>query len=139
MKKQIFTIGIVTLLLIFSSENTFAQRDAGGSSGGGVTPQVCPTDFVRNNGDGTCGGNAQIRLFFNQAPEFAPELISIIYNGENLLTNPMPVSGNIADLATKGYIGYCLPLANIPPAVKLTVVFRYAGTGQEDCVLTGTN
>ena len=137
MKKHV-TFAIITFLLV--STGAMAQRDAGGSSGGTPTPpQPCPTHFTRNNGDGTCGGNAQIRLYFTTAPTVAPTLENIFYNGESLLTNPMPIAGNLNDLATKGYISYCLPLSNIPPAIKLTVVFKYATTGQEDCVLSGNN
>ena len=138
MKKQIFTLSIVTFLLILSSNKIFAQRDAGGSAGG-TPPQPCPTQFTRNNGDGTCGGQAQIRLYFTTPPLFAPTLENILFNGEPLLTNGYPITGNIADLATKGYISYCLPMSNIPPAIKLTTIWRYDGTGQDDCVLSGTN
>ena len=132
----------ICLLLgsIFLTNKTFAQRDAGGSSsGGGVPPQPCPTSFTRNNGDGTCGGEAQIRLYFTQAPTYAPTLENIYYNGQPLITNIMPIEGDVADLATKGYISYCLPTANIPPAIKLTVVFRYTQSTQDDCSLDGTN
>lgn len=140
MKKNLFTLSIVMFLLIAFTDKTFAQRDAGGTSGGGsIPPQPCATSFARNNGDGTCNGQAEIRLYFMQAPLIAPTLLDVIYQGESLLTNPLPIEGNINDLSTKGYISYCLPVSNIPPAVKLTVVFKYEGTGQENCALEGTN
>lgn len=139
MKKPI-TFTLVILFSFIFCGKTYAQRDAGGSADGNIdVPQPCPTAFSRNNGDGTCGGAAQIRLYFTEAPVFAPTLENILYNGDPLLTNGYPITGNVADLATKGYISYCLPTSNIPPAIKLTVIFKYANTGQEDCVLTGTN
>ena len=136
MKKILFTIFLLTC---FFSNNIFAQRDAGGSSDGLGGVQPCATSFVRNNGNGSCDGQAQIRLFFSQAPLYAPTLESILYNGEPLLTNGLPVSGNINDLATLGYISYCLPTSNIPPAIKLTLVLKYNHSTQDDCVLSGNN
>ncbi len=141
MKKQFFTFCIIAVSALTFSNKTFSQtRDAGGSGDGTSTPpQPCPTAFARNNGDGTCGGAAQIRLFFNVAPAFAPTLENIFYDGVSLLTNATPISGDIADLASKGYISYCLPTSNIPPAVKLTVIFKYPNSTQEECVLHGSN
>ena len=139
MKKNIFTLCLIISSLLFS-DKIFAQRDTGGSSdGSGAPPQPCPVSFVRNNGDGTCGGQAQIRLYFSQVPSYAPTLENILYNGEPLLTNGYPIYGNVADIATKGYISYCIPTSNIPAAIKLTVIFRYRNSVQDDCVLTGTN
>ena len=139
MKKQI-SICLIIIAALFS-DKTFAQRGAGGSSDGtgGLPPQPCPTSFSRNNGDGTCDGQAQIRLYFSQVPDYAPTLENILYNGAPLLTNGFPITGDIADLATKGYISYCLPTSNIPPAIKLTVVFRYTNSVQDDCTLSGNN
>ena len=141
MKKQIITFCIIAVSALIFSNKSFSQtRDAGGSGDGTSTPpQPCPTAFTRNNGDGTCGGDAQVRLYFNQAPSLAPMLQDIIYNGASLLTNPTPIFGDIADLATKGYISYCLPTSNVPPAVKLTVIFKYPNSTQEECILHGTN
>lgn len=136
MKKIILAIFLLTG---FFSNNLFAQRDAGGSSDGSGAIQPCATSFVRNNGNGTCDGQAQIRLYFTQAPIYAPTLENIIYNGEPLLTNGMPITGNISDLATLGYVSYCLPTSNIPAAVKLTLVLKYNSSAQEDCILSGTN
>lgn len=141
MKKQIITFCIIAVSALIFSNKSFSQtRDAGGSGDGTSTPpQPCPTTFTRNNGDGTCSGSAQIRLYFNQAPSFAPVVQDILYNGSSLLTNPTPVTGEFADLATKGYISYCLSTSNIPPAVKLTVILKYPNSTQEECILSGNN
>lgn len=140
MKKLTLSFGLVFLTILIFPGQIFAQRDAGGSADGTTAaPQPCPTAFARNNGDGTCGGQSEIRLYFTQAPVYAPTLENIYYNGESLLTNGFPVNGNIADLAVKGYISYCLATTNIPPAIKLTVVFRYINSTQENCVLEGNN
>ena len=138
MKKIITCFALI--LLCSLTNNSFAQRESGGSADGStVPPQPCPVNFVRNNGDGTCGGQSQIRLYFSQVPSYAPTLENILYNGEPLLTNAFPINANISELATKGYLSYCLPTSNIPPAIKLTIVLRYRNSIQDDCVLSGTN
>ena len=130
--------GFVLLLLCMCVSNTtFAQRDAGGSSGG-QPPQPCPTSFTRNNGDGTCGGEAQIRLYYTTPPTIAPTLQTILYNGAPLYDNMTPIVGDLAGYATKGYISFCLPSGNIPPAIKLTLVIYYTDTTQQECTISGT-
>ena len=138
MKK--ITLGIALMTIFSLTNKSFAQRDSGGSADGGTQPpQPCAINFTRNNGDGTCGGTAQIRLYFSQVPAYAPTLENILYNGEPLLTNAFPINGNVADIATNGYISYCLPTSNIPPAIKLTLVLRYTNSTQDDCIISGTN
>ena len=138
MKKIVFTLFI---LFVFNITNkTFAQvRDGGGSASGDgyIAPQPCPTAFTRNNGDGTCGGDAQIRLYYTTPPTVAPILQNILYNGAPLYTNNYPITGNLTDYASKGYVSFCLPTSNIPPAIKLTLIINYPG-GQE-CNIAGTN
>ena len=121
---------------MFISSTSFAQRDAGGSSGG-EPPQPCPIHFVRNNGDGTCGGSAQIRMYYTTAPTVAPTLISILYNGDPLTPNQTPIVGDISNYATNGYVSFCLPMSNIPPAIKLTLTINYSTT-QQECTIAGT-
>lgn len=118
------------------STTSFAQRTAGGSSGG-EPPQPCPVSFVRNNGDGTCGGSAQIRLYYTTPPTIAPTLQTILYNGEPLLSNGLPVTGDLANYATNGYVSFCLPTSNIPPAIKLTLVIYYTDSTIQECTISG--
>lgn len=140
-------LGVSLLLsLTFFCNKTFAQRDAGGSTGGFVT-QPCPISFKRNNGNGfgVCGGDAQIRVTFSELPTVAPKLIEILYvnksTGEetNITSVMLPVEGDFIS-KTHPYVSYCLngslppqnngnPQANIPPAIKLVLVFKYS-TGQ---------
>ena len=134
-KKILSTIVIVLSISLFSSES-FAQRIAGGSSGGNAA-QPCPTSFTRNNGDGTCGGEAQIRLYYDIPPTVAPTLENILYQGNPLFTNGMPIVGDMTEYATTGYVSFCLPTSNIPPAVKLTLNINYQGSTQADCVIAG--
>ena len=117
-QKKSFAILILLFCSFIFSYTTKAQRGAGGSADGLTPPQPCAVNFTRNNGDGACAGQAQIRLYFSQAPIYAPTLENILYNGEPLLTNAFPIEGKISDLATLGYISYCLPTSNIPPAIK---------------------
>ena len=143
MKNKLLSLCIVLTCLLFSN-NIFAQRGAGGSSdgsgdgsgnGGTVPPQPCPTAVKRNNGQGTCGGDAQVRLSFGQLPDFAPTLVAI-WDGDQQITGVMlPVEGDVSDLAKKGYISYCLSGSNILPAHKLIFEFHYANSTQEDCMV----
>ncbi|MDQ6757983.1 MAG: hypothetical protein M3004_13735 [Bacteroidota bacterium] len=147
MKKMIFSMAVLLSACVFSTK-TFAQAVPGGSAdGGGVidgggttstTPQPLGVHFMRNNGDGTCGGNAQIRLYYNTAPTIAPTLDNIIYNGSPLIANFVPKGSILADLTTKGYLSFCMPVSNIPPAIKLTLEYHYQGTTQS-AELSGTN
>ena len=134
------------------SANLFAQDVPGGSSdGGGGTPpdpggtgttvpaQPLGIHFTRNNGDGTCGGLAQIRLYYTTAPTVAPVLTQIDYNGAPLYTNFTPVTGNIADFATKGYVSFCLSVSNIPPAIKLILTYTPGGTNQAPAQISGAD
>ena len=134
---KIFLAFILVVIICISANNTFAQtRDAGGT-GDGITPaQPCPVSIKRNNGQGTCGGDAQVRLSFNQLPDFAPTLVAIWYNGEKINYITTPVTGDASNLLQKGYISYCLEGGNIPPAHKLVFQFHYANAPQEDCFVS---
>lgn len=151
MKKRLLTFAILILSVCIASTNTYAQDDSGGAAGssgaidaGGTTvavsttPQPLGIHFTRNNGDGTCGERAQIRLYYTVAPAVAPVLTQIYYNGQPLYTNLLPVTGNIADFASKGYVSFCLPTANIPPSVKLTLTYNPGGS-QAPATISGTD
>lgn len=147
MKKNLLAFALLLSISIFSSK-TFAQTVPGGDSGGGgtidgggttsTTPQPTGIDFYRNNGDGTCNGEAQIRLYYSTAPTIAPTLDNIIYNDQPLIANFVPVTSILGDLTTKGYFSFCLPVSNVPPAIKLTIQYHYDGTSQT-AELSGTN
>ncbi len=122
-------------ITVFST-TTYAQRSAGGSSDGSCTPQPTPVSFKRNNGEGTCGNNAEIRLKFNQSPTEGPVLIGLMYDdGTPVLNTVLPVTGNSSELDHKGYISYCLLGGNISPAKKLIAIFHYPGGCQDDTIL----
>ena len=148
MKKTLLSLTVV-LFMTFFSTNVFAQPAPGDDGSGGVlppdlggTPSVPPQPlayhFTRNNGDGTCGGEAQIRMYYTTAPTVAPVLTQIYYQGAPLYTNFLPVSGDIAGYATKGYVSFCLSTANIPPAIKLALTYTPGGTGQAADQISGT-
>lgn len=150
MKKIIFCLSSVICLSLFSL-NVIAQEDSGGFSNGegGTNPDGSTTTvvaaqplafhFTRNNGDGSCGDKAQIRMYYTTAPTVAPVLNQIYYQGEPLFANFQPVTANIADFATKGYASFCLSVANIPPAIKLTLTYTPGGTNQPAATITGTD
>ena len=137
MKTRSFAVYFLLLFTsIFSDTKLFAQREAGGSNDGICVPQPPPIAFKRNNGQGTCGGDAQIRLYFNQSPSTAPVLINLMYeDGTPIDYISLPVYGDISQFAKKGYIGYCLDGGNIPPAKKIIAVWHFPGSCQDDTIL----
>lgn len=88
-------------------------------------PQPCPISFKRNNGNGTCGQEGQIRLSFKLRPEESPILDSIYYEGSKITgrTYALP---DATPWLQKGYISYCVLGGNLPPAKKLVLYFSYA-------------
>jgi hypothetical protein len=147
MKTKLLTVFVVVFVLCLSQSNkSFAQRDAGGTAtgtgSGSVSGQIdCitqppPISFKRNNGQGTCGNDAEIRLSYNQHPTTPPVLIGLTYTDGTQVENLfLPVNGNDAELDKKGYISYCLTGVNINPAKKLVAIFHYDGAC-EDVVIT---
>ena len=150
MKKKLISLTVIVLSICFVSASSFAQTapgdsgggtpppDGGGTTGTSVPAQPLGYHFTRNNGDGTCGGEAQIRLYYTTAPTVAPVLTQIYYQGQPLYTNLMPITGNLSTYATKGYVSFCLPTSNIPPAIKLTLTYTPGGTGQAADEISGT-
>ena len=146
MKKRLLTFAVLILSLCITS-TSFAQDDSGGSAGsgggtadgGGTTVATQPNaiHFTRNNGDGTCGGQAQIRMYYTTAPTAAPVLNQIWYNGAPLYSNFTAVTGDISSYATTGYVSFCLPTSNIPPAIKLTL--DYKPSSAQTATISGTD
>ena len=92
---------------------------------------ACPK-FKRNNGQGTCGGDAQIRVYWNDCSDEAPTLDAIYYQG-NKLTGLTYGSPDQAECSKKGYTSYCIYGGNIPPAKKLTLHFTYSDGTKTIC------
>jgi hypothetical protein len=132
MKKRFFPIAVFVLFISLFSSNTFAQPAPGDSGDGGPdgvgSTQPSPVSFKRNNGNGTCGGEAQIRVAFNLLPDYLPVMEEIKYEGRTI---PV-VFGDIdaSQLVKKGYVSYCILSGNIPPAIKLAIKFHYLGSNQ---------
>ncbi|HUS00224.1 MAG TPA: Ig-like domain-containing protein [Chitinophagaceae bacterium] len=97
----------------------------------------CPR-FKRNNGGnfpqgpGTCGGDAQIRVYWDDCSAAVPRLDSIYYQGKKItgITFGAP---DQSDCAKKGYTSYCIYGHNIPPAKKLTLYFTYPDGFNNSC------
>ncbi len=133
--KVLLTAFLFSAFTLTATE-TFAQRsEAGGSANGSCSTYPSPTFFKRNNGQGTCGGDAQIRLYFNQRPTVVPTLMAVYYNGSHVAGVLVPIEGDISTFDKKGYVSYCISGTNIPPAHKLTLQFRYANSCQEDILV----
>jgi len=114
MKKK-FTISAA---LLFITVMSFAQ---------------CPDYFKRNNGNGTCGSEAEIRMYFATCPATAPIIDSIRANG--VIANVTVSAPDGSKCASKGYISYCVS-GDLPPAGSLTVFFDFGEfTGKDSCVV----
>src|SRR5688572_28918429 len=111
----------VFILSQFISSSSFAQDDTGGSAGSSITVASQPNavHFTRNNGDGFLS-QAQIKMYFTTAPIIPPVLTQIYYQGLPLFANFAPVTADITNFATTGYITFSIAASNIPAAIKLT-------------------
>lgn len=103
MKKK-FTISAVLILITFIG---FAQ---------------CPSFFKRNNGQGTCGMQSEIRMYFTTCTSNPPAIDSIYINGVKAGVTVAPP--NDSKCASKGYVSYCFN-GDLPPAHSLKVFFTY--------------
>ncbi len=139
--KKFFTLSTALILLAIT---TFAQTTPGNNT-------ECPTiyDIKRNNGgnfpqgQGTCGGDAEIRLYVRSCPSNPPRLDSIYYEGKKLqglqfghgnIRDGYPDASNCGK--PNSYLSYCVYGSNIPPAKKLTFYFTYTfsnGTTNTKC------
>src|SRR5438105_4901763 len=120
MKKRFFIVLFFSSLI---SSASFAQPD------GDVPSQPSPTSFKRNNGDGTCGGQAEIRVSFDLVPEWFPA-IEEIRSDATAVTGIVINNIDASQLAKKGYVSYCISTANVIPAGKLWIKFHYLQTNQ---------
>lgn len=103
MKKK-FTISAVLTLITFFC---FAQ---------------CPSYFTRNNGNGTCGSQAEIRMFFPSCPVTAPTIDSIYVSGVKANITAFPP--DTSKCSAKGYVSYCFS-GDLPPASNIRVFFNF--------------
>jgi hypothetical protein len=82
----------------------------------------CPDYFKRNNGNGTCGSQSEIRMYFASCPAEAPLIDSIYVYGSKADVTVGPPSDK--DCSSKGYISYCIS-GDLPPASTLQVYFNF--------------
>lgn len=95
--------------------------------------QHCPDYFKRNNGNGTCGSEAEIRMYFSTCPGSAPIIDSIHANG--VKANVTVAAPDNSKCANKGYISYCVS-GDLPPASSLIVFFNFGElTGADSCIV----
>lgn len=91
---------------------------------GAFSQNLCPTQFLRNNGNsGPCASH--IRLYFASCPSSVPTLDSIKINGvlqpETFTLLSQTCHGN------NDYVDYCISDNNLPPAGQITVFLTYPG------------
>jgi len=114
MKKN-FTISAILTLISFAG---FSQ---------------CPTYFTRNNGNGTCGAEAQIKMYFSSCPVSAPSIDSVYISGKkaNIAFFPPDTS----NCSKQGFVSYCFS-GDLPPVSNIKVYFNF---GIVDGDTTGCN
>lgn len=106
--KRKFTLSAVFILITFIS---LAQ---------------CPSFFRRNNGNGTCSMESQIKMYYTTCPSTSLMMDSIYVSGVKAdLTIGTPDASNCAK---NSYVSYCFN-GNLPPAGSLQVFFTYDGGG----------
>lgn len=131
MKKRSFPTIVLVLFISLFSSHAFAQPAPGdwgdGGPDGEPKSQPSPTYFKRNNGNGTCGREAEIRVAFNLIPDYFPTIREIMYAGYRINVDINPIDA--LALAKKGYVSYCVG-SDIPPACKLSLTFNYHGSNQ---------
>lgn len=117
MKKN-FTISAILLLISFAG---FSQ---------------CPTFFKRNNGNGTCGAEAEIRMYFPSCPVVVPKIDSIYTNGVKADIQIYPPDAS--KCSSKGYISYCFG-GDLPGVDAIQVFFDFdvsSSTPSSSCNVT---
>ena len=143
MKKQLlFLIVALISLISFSCKKnllgTTSYIRGGGGSTGGIILMPMATGFKRNNGNGTCGGNAQIRVTFDTIPGYTPTLEAVYQPSGNVLGPALTgITFGVGDMTISSkYISYCIygtgcsSCGNIPPANSIVLQFYYPTTGQ---------
>ncbi len=121
--KKFITLSTALILLTITS---FSQAVPGDNTD-------CPTifDIKRNNGgnfpqgQGTCGGDAEIRLYVKACPTVPPILDSIYYEGKKIEGITFGKANTENCSKPNSYLSYCVFGSNIPPAKKLTFFFTF--------------
>lgn len=117
MKKK-FTISAALIIISFAG---FSQ---------------CPTYFKRNNGNGTCGAEAEIRMYFPSCPVIVPKIDSIYTNG--VKANIQIYPPDASKCSSKGYISYCFG-GDLPGVEAIQVFFDFdvtSSTASSACNVT---
>ena len=120
-KKHMKTLLIISAL-IATSFTSFSQN-------------ICATSFKRNNGNGTCGSEGQLRLSFPvSCPASVPYIDSVYIAGAKWnVTFAAPDVSKCG--GGNGYIGYCVTSGNMPPANTWTIFFRLPNGSTYSCVV----
>lgn len=135
MKKTLLFLSIAAISIISVSckktnlDGVTVLRGGGGSSGGVV--HEYPDFFKRNNGNGTCGGEGQIRAQYASCPVEAPTLLNVYnLNADNSMT-VIPGLRYGAGVTSPcennhSYMSYCYSGGNIPPITKVVLEFTWS-------------
>jgi len=88
----------------------------------------CPNFFKRNNGNGTCGAQSEIRMYFPTCVSNPPVIDSIYVN--NVKADLAINAPDGSKCAGKGYVSYCFS-GNLPTASSLHIFFTTTVSGTE--------
>lgn len=130
MKKKLFLIVVAVLCISAYSSTIFAQAIPGGSDNGEGFTETSPVSLKRNNGNGTCGGEAEFRVAFSTLPDDLP-IIAQIRSDTRDIKGIVIDNIDASPFAQKGYVSYCISSADILPAVKLTIRFHYQRSNRD--------
>jgi len=133
MKKYLlfFSIAMISIISVSCKKTNLEAitviRGGGGSASGEVLE--LPDFFKRNNGNGTCGGSAQIRAQYTICPTQLPVLDKVYSIGNGTITEIPGLTFGAGDVGpcsnNNGYISYCIYGGNIPPITKVILQFTY--------------
>lgn len=91
----------------------------------------CPTNFRRNNGNGSCG-QGLLKLYFATCPAVIPILDSIYDNGVRL--NIVFGAPDDSKCASQNVISYCILNGNVPPTSPTwQIYFHYPNSTSFVC------
>jgi hypothetical protein len=104
----------------------------------GFTQNNCATSFKRNNGNGTCGLQGELRLTFpGGCPANVPYIDSVYINNDK--TNvAFSAPDNSKCNGANAYISYCVVSGNMPPANIWKIFFRNPDGSSYTCDVSST-
>lgn len=99
---------------------------------------ITAISFTRNNGNGTCGGQGELRVKFSPACPTTPPIIDSVYI-DGVKSNVTFNAPNMSHCgANNGYLSFCVTSGNMPPANVWTIYFHdVEGSSYQNTIFNG--